>query len=142
SGTALPPGWTGTIWTPSQGGTFSVADGSLLVDGARVGTCDAAAVPDCESGIYTPGHSLEFVANFSGDPFQHAGLGVKFESAPWAMFSTAGGSSLNARTLSAAGPVETALGTAFLNAPHRFRIDWTASNITYFVDGVQVASHA
>lgn len=142
SGTALPAGWSGIIWTPSQGGTFSVADGKLAVDGARVGTCDTAAIPDCESGIYTPGHSLEFIATFSGDPFQHAGLGVKFEGAPWAMFSTAAGGSLNARTLSAAGPVETALGTALLNAPHRFRIDWTASNVTYFVDGAQVASHA
>jgi VCBS repeat-containing protein len=142
SGTTLPAGWGGVIWTPSQGGTFSVADGELTVDGARVGTCDAAAVPDCESGIYGPGRSLEFVATFSGDPFQHAGLGVKFDTFPWAMFSTAGGSSLNARTLSAVGPVETALGTALLNTPHRFRIDWTATSVIYFVDGVQVASHA
>ena len=140
-GTSLPSGWTSVLWQPSVGGSVSVGGGKLTVDGARVGTCDVT-LPDCEAGVYGPGHSLEFVATFTGDPFQHAGLGVKLEGPPWALFSTGSGSTLNARTNAGAGNIETPLGTDLLGAPHHFRIEWTASSVNYLVDGVPVGSHA
>ena len=103
-----------------------------------------------------PGTSLEFVATFTGDPYQHSGLGQTLESSfePFALFSTSwtdasgvfhSGGSLGVRTFNgtdAAGEIRTNLGPGFLNAPHRFRIDWQPAQIVYSVDGVQVATHA
>src|SRR6185295_19049596 len=105
------------------------------VDGGRV-SADA---------LFSPGRSLEFVAKFAGDPFQHAGLGVTFNGPSYAMFSTfSGGGGLYARTAANAGvtiddpippppgaPID--WGTSF----HRFRIDWTAFNVVYWIDGVR-----
>ena len=140
SGTALDPGWIAVPWQTQ--GTATLGGGVLLVDGARVGTCDVTPSGDCEAGIYGPGHSLEFIATFTGDAFQHSGFGVKMEAPPWAVFSTGSGGTLLARTASAIGATDTPLGTTLLGAPHRFRIDWTTGFVTYSVDGVQVATHA
>ena len=140
SGASLPTGWIGSIL--GAGGSFNVLGGNLVVDGAQVGTCDASATAACATGNYGPGHTLEFVATFTGDPFQHAGLGVTFDTAPWAVFSTGAGGTFIARTNSGFGSFDTPLDVGLLGSPHRYRIDWTASSVTYFVDGVQVASHA
>src|SRR5262249_19438189 len=108
----------------------------------QVGTCDASATPACATSNYGPGHTLEFVATFTGDPFQHAVLGVTFNNPPWAIFSTGAGGAFHALTNSGFGSFDTPLNVALLGSPHRYRIDWTASSVTYFVDGTQVASHA
>jgi VCBS repeat-containing protein len=139
-GSSLPPDWISVLWQPPAG-TVSVANGVLTVDGARVGTCTGTP-PDCEVGAYGPGYSLEFVATFTGDPFQHAGFGVKFEAPPWAMFSTGGGSTLMARSHNGGASQDTTLGTQYLGAAHRYRIDWTPAGMNFFIDGVSVASHA
>jgi len=140
SGASLPSGWIGAIL--GAGGSFNVLGGNLVVDGAQVGTCDANAAAGCDTGNYGPGHTLEFGATFTGDPFQHAGLGVTFGNPPWAIFSTGGGGAFFARTNSGFGSFDTALDVGLLGSPHRYRIDWTASSVTYSVDGLQVASHA
>jgi hypothetical protein len=88
------------------------------------------------------GRSLEFVATFSGSPFQHVGFGETYEAAPWAMFSTFGGGSLYARTSSGGASLDTALAGTLIGSPHRFRIDWTATAVLYTVDGAVVATHA
>ena len=106
-------------------------DRKLTVNGALART----------NALFTPGHSLEFVATFAGDAFQHAGLADDFSTALWAMFSTNGGGSLFARTSGPNGNTDTLLGSGLLGGAHLFRIDWTASGVTYFVDGAQVASH-
>jgi VCBS repeat-containing protein len=139
-GSSLPAGWKSVLWNPPAG-SVTVGGGLLTVDGARVGTCDVTT-PNCdEIGAYGPDHSLEFVTTFTGDPFQHAGLSIDLNP-PWALFSTGGGSSLVARTHNGGDSAETPLGTQYLGTPHRYRIDWTASSVNYFVDGVQVATHA
>jgi hypothetical protein len=125
-GTALPAGWTSTAW--SGGGTASVANGVLTVDGARAGTI----------ALFGSGRSLEFVATFSGAANQHVGFGVDFNNTPWAMFSTRNGGSLYART----NNTNTQLGSSWLGAPHRYRIDWNASNVVYSIDGTAVATHS
>ena len=129
SGTALPADWTSTPW--GSGGAATVSGGRLTVDGALAGT----------TALYTPGRSLEFVATFTGDAFQHAGFADDFSSALWAMFSTNSGGALFARTAGPGGSTDTQLAASLLGGPHRFRIDWTATGVTYFVDGAQVASH-
>src|SRR5207247_8333140 len=80
AGSAMPAGW---IEVPFSADGYSIIEGGvLLVDGARVASCatdgNGACLPETPastpSAIYSPPHSLEFVANFSGDRFRHAGL--------------------------------------------------------------------
>src|SRR5262249_19089351 len=84
--------WFTTAW--SVGGGASTANGVQTVDGARTGT----------NALFAPGRSLEFVAAFSGDAWQHIGFGVDYNSAPWIIFSTfQGGGQLYARTATEGG---------------------------------------
>jgi phosphodiesterase/alkaline phosphatase D-like protein len=125
SGSALPSGWFTTPW--QSGGGASVGGGSIVVDGAASGV----------NATNSPGRVLEFVATFSGTAHQHVGLGVDLNNQPWAIFSTAGGGGLFART----NGTSTQIPGSWLGAPHLFRIDWTSMAVTYFIDGQQVASH-
>jgi hypothetical protein len=131
-GTALPTGWTGTPW--DTGGTATVSGGSLVVDGARAGT-------DTQ---YLQGRTLEFDATFTSDPFQHVGFSVDFTGAPWAMFSTGGGSlpvGLYARTNNGFTSEDTPIPGVDPTKPHRYRIAWTTSGFQFFVDGTSVTTH-
>ena len=129
SGASLPAGWSATQWSP--GGTSTVGNGRLVVDAARVGT----------DVLFAPGRSLEFEATFSGQQFQHAGFAVTFAGAPWAAFSTGAGGGLYARTNNGTSSLDTPLPVTLLGTPHRFRIDWTAAGVDYWIDDAQVASH-
>ncbi len=153
SGSTMPSGWATRIW--SDGGSTIVANGKLTVDGARVASCVGVQGGCQEQFDLLPGASLEFVATFTGDPYQHSGLGQTLESSfePMALFSTSwtdasgafqSGSSLGVRTYNgsdAAGETRTTLGPGLLNAPHRYRIDWLPTQVVYSVDGVEVARH-
>jgi len=130
SGTALPAGWTGTPW--NTGGANAVANGQVIVDGSRVSM--DATVP--------VGEHLDFGATFSGDSFEHVGLGLTFNETPWIMFSTGSGGALYARTHDGSVATDTLIPGNWLGTPHRFRIDWTSSGVVFFIDGAQVASHA
>jgi VCBS repeat-containing protein len=157
SGTTMPQGWTEFAWDPS--GYSALGGGKLIVDGVRVAMCVTDNNGDCVAGetqtttpsaIYGPGHSVEFVATFTGDPFQHAGLGqtLGLVTEPWAIFSTMGGGALNARSNNGTASIETFLGSGFVGSAHHFRIDWTKDPIDstkdrfdYWIDGSLVASH-
>jgi VCBS repeat-containing protein len=128
-GTALPADWSMVPW--SAGGAATVTAGALVVDGARAGTI----------GDFGPGRSVEFVATFSGAPFQHMGFAVTYDAAPWAIFSTSGGGALFARTTTGSTVTDTPLGANWLGAPHRFRVDWAAASVTFWIDGAVVATH-
>jgi len=130
SGSALPVDWSSTAWAP--GGTATVSGGTLVVDGARAGTI----------ANFAAGHSLEFVATFSGAPFQHVGFADTLDAAPWAIISTFNGGGLFARTNSGGASIDTPLAGSLLGAPHRFRINWTPTTVVYSVDGSVVATHA
>jgi hypothetical protein len=127
-GTSLPSGWFSQ--SQGSGGSASVPNGTLTVDGALTGP----------NQFFGPGVSLQFQATFSGDPYQHIGFGTDLSAAPWAIFSTAGGGALYARTNNGTSFVDTLLAGNWLGSPHQFRIDWTTSGVTYFIDGTQVAS--
>jgi hypothetical protein len=134
-GTALPAGWEVTPW--AMGGSATVGGGVLTVDGARANT----------TGFYASGRSLDFAATFTADPFQHVGFGDTLEGAPWAIFSTGGGDlavGLYARTW-VPGP-----GGAVVNTPisgvnplveHDYSIEWTPTELQYFIDDALVATH-
>ena len=114
----------------NDGGGATVADDALAVDGARV--------QDDTSG--PADHSLEFRATFSNAPFEHVGYGVDFNDAPWAMFSTGGGTGFSART-SGGTPDQTFLGDVDPLVPHLYRIEWSSTDVKYFVDGILKATH-
>src|SRR5262249_4251089 len=131
SDTSLPPGWSSGAW--ENGGTVHMANGLLMVDGALAGTI----------ALYSPGLSLEFVATFTGDPWQHIGFGIDYNAAPWIIFSTFQGGTLYARTNTASGQaLDTVIPGTWFNTPHRYRIDWQSPQVVFSIDGTVVATHA
>jgi hypothetical protein len=133
SGTALPAGWTSAVL--ATGGSTTVANGSLSVDGASV------VAPT----TYGPGRTLEFVATFSGGANQNAGLGLTTALIPpFAMFGTKTDGVFYARSVAPGQAFETPIAQAiggWFSVPHRFRIDYNATTVVYWIDGTQVASH-
>jgi hypothetical protein len=135
-GSTLPAGFTAD---PASGST--VSNGRLVVDGGRVRA--DADVPQ--------GHAIEFRATFGTAASQHAGLAGagSVDTGPWAIFSTSGGNGLWARTFVANGvdpeqdtPISAITGLD-PTQPHTYRIEWSATTVSYFVDGdpTPVATH-
>jgi hypothetical protein len=129
SGTTLPAGWTMSTWAGNSAAT--VSGGTMKVDGVLVGT----------SAQFANGRSLEFIATFTGAPYQHAGFAVTFGEGLWAMFSSSGGDGIYARTNNGSAATNTLIPGSWFGTPHRFRIDWNASRVDYSIDGVPVATH-
>lgn len=149
AGPGLPAGLTKTAWPPAAGNpqaTVSSA-GVLTADGVRVNG----------DTMYQPDQVLEFTAAFYGAPSQHIGFGTTLEDGPWAIFSTKGGTpfgdpvNLFARTLATAGGVEdqvnnvTSVRTLIpdfdASRTHTYRIEWSANQVKYFVDGIPIVTH-
>jgi hypothetical protein len=131
NGPSLPADWFSTAWFP--GGAATITQGNLIVDGALSGTV----------ALYGPGLSLEFVATFTGDPWQHIGFGLDYNAASWIIFSTSPGGQLYARTKTAAGQaLDTAIPGAWFGTPHRYRIDWQPTQVIFSIDGTVVETHA
>jgi hypothetical protein len=128
-GSALPAGWTSTLRT---GGSATVSGGRLALEGATAST----------SATYAPDRTLEFRATFTAAAYEHVGFGLTLNESPWAIFSTGSGGNLYARTRLGTSMVDTALGASLLNTSHRYRIDWTSSQVTFSVDGAVVATRA
>ncbi len=128
-GTSLPSGWTSTKWDPGATGS-TVSGGQVKVDGSVLRT----------DATYTSGHSLEFVATFTGTPNEHAGYAADFVTTRWAIFSTSSGGSLVARVNNDGVVRDVDLGASYLGAPHRYRIDWLADSIVFSVDGTVLAT--
>jgi uncharacterized cupredoxin-like copper-binding protein len=137
----LPASLAPTQWTPPAG-TASVSGGMLTVDGARV-----SDVRD-----YVPGQTLEFRATFSNAASEHVGFGKTLEAGPWAIFSTGGGgalANLQVSTQPVLNASETTPVPAMVDAipgvdktiPHTYRIEWSATKVEYFVDGVSKVTH-
>jgi len=126
TGDTVPEGWTVTPWL--EGGTGSLGDGMLTLDGASIG---------CDPVLLSP-RSLEISATFAARPDQHAGFGTNFVDVPWVMFSTKWGRRLYGRT-HLLGVHDTKLTGDWFDAPHCFRIDWNVLDIVFSVDATRVA---
>lgn len=125
-GITLPSGWVGGAW--SAGGVVQVSGGRLLLDGARAAT----------NAAFGSGRTLEYVATFSGAPFQHVGFATDADvNGPWAMFSTFGGGGLYARTSDGTNLL---IPGIWLGSAHRYRIDWRAGGFDFSIDGTAVAT--
>jgi hypothetical protein len=129
AGSTLPAGWSSAAW--QAGGSATVGGGMLRVDGARAGT-------DVLRGFGT----LEFVATFGTDAFQHVGLGLTLNEAPYAIFSTGGGNALYTRIHDGTTAIDTLIPGAWLGVPHLYRIEWTPTAVNFSIDGFLVASYA
>jgi hypothetical protein len=130
-GTALPAGWSSSPW--ATGGTSTVNGGQVTVNGARF-------APDTIS--VGPRTTLEFAATFTTEAFQHGGFALTFNENRWAMFSTSTGTGIFARTHDGVSAIDTLIPGNWLGSSHSYRIDWSANSVAFFVDGIQVASHA
>ena len=138
SGVALPAGWALRDWNPPSGANdTSVGGGVLIVNSARVN-------PD--PSAQGPGRALEFVATFGAQNLQHVGFGggdqtginEVFNGPPWILFSTENQSAnLLARVHNGTTASDTPV--APIDAlPHRYRIEWTATQATFYIDGALV----
>lgn len=143
-GTTLPTTLAATAWPTGQngmnvGGNAAVSGGQLIVDGAHVN--DINATP-----MFQAPQTLEFRATFGSNEYQHIGFADTFgtETEPWAMFSTGGGvvsQGLYARTSVGNGGAvaNTAVPGVDPAQPHVYRIEWTATDVKFYVDGAPVA---
>jgi len=125
-GPDLPSGWSATPWL--DGGTATLVDRQLVLDGARFG-CDA---------LFQSPRAVEFSATFAARPDQHAGFGFDFVHVPWVKFSTRWGRRLYART-HLLGVEDKKFPGDWLGQRHRFRIDWNVLDIVFSVDDERVA---
>ena len=125
----LPAGWTGCAWPSCSGapGPSTVSDGSLHVNGGLANT----------SATYGPGRAVEFKATFGAASFQHLAFTDNFNNV-WAMFSTRNGTNqVYASTNDANGLNDVAI-PASAGTSHLYRIEWDATEVRYFVDGLPV----
>jgi hypothetical protein len=117
----------------TTGGESVVANGSLTVDGVSV------VAPT----TYSAGHTIEFVATFTGQPNQNAGFGLTTALLPpFAMFGVKADGQFYARSVAPGQLLETPIAGGWFNTPHHFRIDWNAGTVVYWIDGTQRAVHA
>jgi hypothetical protein len=133
SGPGLPGTFTGTPW-PGSVGTASVASGVLTVNGELVK----------QNQTFVPGQVMEFTGTFTGEPFQHVGFSTTLaDNEPYAIISTASGNTnmLWARTFATGGSEVTTQLSVTTGGPHTFRIEWSPSNVKYYVDGTLEATH-
>jgi hypothetical protein len=129
TGTALPSGWTSSAVV--TGGTSTVNGGSVTVSGANLSS----------TATYTNGKSIELTATLG-----------KSQSIGWV-----GGSNANVKisfTVNASNQLIANVNDGFLNnvtgvaatgwtgGSHKFRLEWTSSSATFYVDDVQKYTHA
>ena len=126
-GPLLPLGWSGTSW--GAGGAANVSGGSLHVNGAYAST----------DATFGAGRSLEFTATFGAATFQHVALTDNFNSA-WAMFSTRSTTNQLYASTNDGSLNDFAIpgGGGLIGSSHRYRIEWGASQVSYYVDGALV----
>jgi Purple acid Phosphatase, N-terminal domain len=130
---ALPAGWQVAPWF--TGGSGGTGGGALSVDGAAAKT----------DTFFDGPRTLEFTGTFEPVNDQAAGFGRDLDDFPGAAFTTGGsGDPIRLYAWSGAGTSSerlTPLPSVRLHDPHRFRIEWGASSVRFFVDGTLVATH-
>jgi hypothetical protein len=94
------------------------------------------------TATYAAGASIEFYARFTAEDFQNMGFsGSANFGTPWVVIGRgAVGSSDAGLYVRTSSGVNTLLSSTLLNAYHRYKIMWNATNFTIWVDGVQVAT--
>ena len=114
-GTALPAGWSSVAW--NSGGRRPSA---------------AVCLPSMAPDLWQHALSCGPLVGIRGDvrttaATQHVGLGVDFNNAPWAIFSTAGGGALQARTTQGTNTTNTPISGSWLGAA-QVPDDWNTTS--------------
>jgi hypothetical protein len=134
-GPGLPGDVTTKQWSPPDG-SATVASGALVVQGALFR----------ENRAYDPGQVMEFTATFSGESFQHVGFAANdfVGDVPYAIVSDNSSPTISARTYAPGGVESTTDLGVTAGTPHTFRIQWSATEVKYYVDGAAnpAATHA
>jgi hypothetical protein len=132
-GTTVPSGWTSSPWF--GGGFAAVANGALTSDGSTT----------YPPTLYDGPRVLEFSATFQPVNDQAVGFGYDLGDFPGAAFTTGlNGDPFQIYAWSGSDPSNehtTAVPGVNLAYPHRFRIEWNAANVRFYVDGTLVATH-
>lgn len=125
------------VETFQVGGTGTVGGGALTADNA------VASSPQ-----YARPRSVEFVATFAITGSQHAGFLTVLPGnlgTPFAFFSTGNFSldqGLYARTNDGTIAQDELIPISnWLGVAHRYRIEWTTTNVIYLIDGTPVVTH-
>ncbi|MGX7678021.1 DUF4082 domain-containing protein [Jatrophihabitans sp. DSM 45814] len=129
TGTTLPTGWASTA--TATGGTSVVAGGTVTIKGANLAT----------TATYSSSKSLEAQATLNkGDSI---GWAASATSTTKFAFSVNASNqlvaSVNDGLVNNASSVVVAAWTV---APHKFRIEWSASSVTFYLDDVSKYTHA
>jgi hypothetical protein len=126
----LPPSWDEEAETPAA--SSKVIRGKLYIGGKHTGTKDK----------FTPGRTLEFRATFAGSGTQQVGWARNNGNGNdnWAMFSLENGTLYAVQNIKDRQAVP--LDPGLIGTAHVYRIDWSDTGFTYWVDGNQVASFA
>ena len=84
------------------------------------------------------------MATFGAAAFEHVGFAGDFDSnTPWIFFSTKDTTNtLYARTHTGASAIDNPIAGSWIGTPHRYRIEWSASSIRFFIDGNLVDTQA
>ncbi|WP_375437790.1 DUF4082 domain-containing protein, partial [uncultured Hymenobacter sp.] len=143
----VPPAteWQSFLWPNTSAVATTVSGGQAIVSGTRLNT-------EPEIATSGPGTSVEFTATFGNASNQHVGFGAGNNAAMfntvsiWAMFSTGSNSAtgLKARVSNGGAPNDFTIpgSTNLFGSPHRYRIDWKAASIEFYVDGTLVHTSA
>jgi hypothetical protein len=141
-GATLPAGLAFTAW-PMQAGSASLSSGTLVIEGGHV---DSTRAFSPAQGVQV----LQFDALFAGESNEHVGFG-DVANGPFVIFSTGNtGGTLLARTLAPGGtetgpntptPVSGTIPGFDATLLHTYRIEWSATDAKFYVDGTLVATH-
>jgi hypothetical protein len=133
--------WQSFPW--NVGGTSTISNGQIVVDGARFNN---------NAGLtFSAGTTVEFAATFANASFQHVGFGGGndnapaeiFNTSPWAVFSTgSAGSAVQARCWDGGSFLDYTIPLSLLGTQHNYKIEWKASVVDFYVDGNLVHSQS
>ena len=125
--TALGSGWSSSVL--DTGGTTTVAGGLATLTGTQVLGTSTYTTPSSVAWNATLSAADQRLGWYSASP------------ALSAVFGRDSSGNLVALTVDAAGHNTTSpISGTFTAGPHEYRVDWSATTATYFIDGVQVAT--
>jgi hypothetical protein len=129
TGTTLPSGWTSSPVV--SGGTSTVAGGTVTVKGANL----------TSTATYSNGKEFETLATLN----KSQTIGWVTSSSSTLQFSfTVNASNQLIATVNDGllTNVTSVLASGWTAVPHTFRIEWTSSAVTFYLDGVQKYTHS
>lgn len=128
SGSALASGWSSTVL--ASGGTTSVSGGFAHLNGTNLWT-----------GTYSSGRSFSSSAQLAPGGSIGWGSTAPKTSGVRAAFVASATGALSAAFSDAKGINTTvAIPGTWMDKAHEFRVDWSSSTATMFIDGTQVAA--